>query len=110
MTANAIRTGRNSKTGTHLIIAGLAFQIFTMSLFGLLCLEFGIRAHFDRHLIDPSTKGIRSLKRFQYFWVALAYVYALTMIRCIYRVAELSGGLESGLAKNETTFIALEGV
>jgi len=108
--ANAIRTGSDPKSGTHLTIAGLVFQIFTMLLFGGLCLEFGVRAHLERHFFDPSTGGLRSLKRFRYFWVALAYAYVLTMIRCIYRVVELSGGVNGTLARKETTFIALEGV
>jgi hypothetical protein len=108
--ANAIRTGSDPRTGTHWTIAGLVFQIFTMLLFGLLCFEFGIRAHLVPQFFDPSTQRIRSLKRFQYFWVALAYAYFLTMIRCFYRVVELSGGIDGRLAQNETTFIALEGV
>jgi hypothetical protein len=110
LAANAKLNGGNLETGTRLSIAGLVFQLLTMFLFGILCLDFGVRAHLERHSIDPATKGVRSLKRFKYFWVALAYAYVLTMVRCGYRVAELSGGLNGGLAKNETTFIALEGV
>ena len=110
LTADTVRTGSNTKIGTHLTIAGLIFQIFTMLLFGILCFEFGIRAHLDRKLLDPATEGLRRMKRFRYFWVALAYAYTLTMIRCVYRVVEFSGGVDEKLARNETTSIALEGV
>ncbi|KAG0645017.1 Efflux pump himE [Hyphodiscus hymeniophilus] len=107
---NAITTGRKPKTGTNLIIAGLFSQILAMVLFGIMCLEFGLRAHRDRYIIDPSTKRLRSSKRFKYFWVALAYAYVMIFIQCIYGVVELSGGFEGSLATNETMFISLEGL
>jgi hypothetical protein len=110
ISANAVISGQDPKTGTHLLISGLVFQLVTMFLFGALCLEFGIRAHLRRQLFDPSTQGLRTLRRFRFFWVALAYAYVLTIIRCIYRVVELSGGLSGELARNESMFIALEGV
>ena len=110
LVATAIRHRSDPKTGIRLVIAGLAFQIFTLILFGMLCLEFGLRAHINRHKVDPFTKVVHSLKRFRFFWVSLAHAYVLIIIRCIYRVAGLSGSWSGKLVRNETIFIVLEGV
>lgn len=110
MVAEAIRYHLDLKKGTRLIIAGLAFQIFTLILFGMLCLEFGLRAYLNRYKINPFPKGIRLLNRLRFFWVSLTYAYVLIMVWYIYRVAGLSDNWNGKLIRNETIFIVLEGV
>lgn len=49
-------------------------------------------------------------KGLRLFLYALTLSFTLIMIRCIYRVVELSSGWGSTLMKNQTDFIMLEGV
>jgi hypothetical protein len=96
--------------GKNLMIAGFGFQIAALLLFGALCVEYAIRVDKHRDMLDPFTERVRSTKRFRYFCVALVLAYFLIMIRCIYRVTELSGGWTGKLMGNETAFIVLDGV
>ncbi len=41
--------------------------------------------------------------------IAVAVADITILIRCCYRVAELSGGFNGALANNQTTFMVLEG-
>ena len=110
LSVKATLKGLEPAQGTRLMTAGLVLQILAQSFYGILCLEFVIRAHLTYSLIDPSTKIVRSTKRFTLFCIALVYVYIFTTIRCTYRIIELSAGWNSKLIRCEFEFIVLEGL
>lgn len=87
--------------GNGLIVAGIAFQVFTMSICGLLILDFAIRfwrskpGHASDTLTPEKTayqmdlgdaKKMTSLKT---FCCAIVIAYLTVLIRCIYRVSLL---------------------
>ena len=93
--------------GTNIMIAGLAFQVASMTAFILLCLDYAWRVkRTEGHLprLPVSRTKLRLFVAF--FSTAILCIF----IRCIYRVFELSEGWDGALIKDQTKFIALEGV
>lgn len=91
------------------MIAGLAFQVFSLALFGLLCGDFAIRVrqnHADR---DISSQLLFKSRIFNTFLWGLGVATLTIFVRSCFRVAELSGGFHGPLANNQPTFMVLEG-
>lgn len=78
--------------GTNVMITGLATQVATMLVFGVLAADFGVTAYRNRANLNPATATLRSSSRFKLFIVALWIAYLGILIRCAYRVAELKAG------------------
>jgi hypothetical protein len=106
--------------GNKMIVAGIAFQVVTMAVCGLLVLFYIFRYrkgaaarnaieeksayHVDKaHAAAPLWK----VKLFA-FVVSLAYLTIL--IRCIYRLPEMAGGWGNALMRNEKEFLLLDGM
>lgn len=88
-------------------IAGLAFQVFTLCVFIALVIEYAAR-----YIKARKASNIPTLisGRFKIFCAFLALSILLILIRCAYRIDELSDGYSGPLIHDETTFIVLEGV
>lgn len=97
----------SSQTGVNIAIAGLTFQVFTLTVFILFAIDFAIRYARGRARQSPATKLETSFKVFVGF---LSLAVLLILIRCIYRIDELSEGYSGPLISNEGLFIGLEGV
>lgn len=98
------------KAGDNVMIAGLAFQVFTLLVFGALASEYAwrVRKYSDR--LNPKTLELRASRKFRWFLIALGVSYFAILIRCIYRVAEMAGGWGNSIMANEPAFIALDSV
>jgi hypothetical protein len=94
--------------GNHLMLAGLIFQIVSLILFGLACIDFSIRVHRHQSWKTPAYKKLRASTRFRGFLVALGVAFGTIFTRCVYRVIELGGGWNNHLMREETPFIFLE--
>lgn len=93
--------------GTHVMVAGLSFQVASMFLFILLAMEYAWRVRQIERDAGPAPVSKTKLQLFLgFFSLAVIFIF----IRCIYRVIELSEGWDGSLVKNETIFIVLEGV
>ena len=103
--ASAAVTGTaDPKPGTNTMVAGLAFQVFTLLVFIVLLVDFAVRVRRGRVEEKGAPFG-RGIKVFAGpFAVAVLFIF----IRCVYRVAELSEGWEGELISEEPSFIALE--
>ncbi|KAF3482715.1 uncharacterized protein GIQ15_02039 [Arthroderma uncinatum] len=111
----AAATKKNVKlldVGNGIIIAGIAFQVATMSVCGLLALEFFIRAHRSGQGFTPkgSSHGAAVRRSFWIFCAADAFAYLAILIRCIYRLPEMAGGWGNPLMRNEKDFLLLDGM
>lgn len=96
------------------MVAGLSFQVATLFVFQILCLDFGIKTigrmrKMGDEAFDSSHKALRGNAKFRLFLVALGLATLCIFIRSIYRVAELSEGWEGALIKNQHLFIGFEG-
>ncbi|KAL8931468.1 MAG: hypothetical protein Q9216_007193, partial [Gyalolechia sp. 2 TL-2023] len=96
-----------SSAAVNVSIAGLSFQVFTLLVFIALALEFSFRWWKARRA-EPQRKPVS--RRFKIFAWFLGLSILFILIRCIYRIDELSQGYSGPLISNEGLFIALEGV
>ena len=115
MASAASHQDKNPDTGDHIMVAGLAFQVFTLLMFQLLCLDFLVktlrrmRAMGGEAALDPQHASLRASAKFRVFLVALGLGTFCIFIRSIYRVAELSEGWTGALIRDQRLFIGFEG-
>lgn len=115
MASAASHSNKSPDTGDHIMVTGLAFQVFTLLVFMLLCADFVVRTvvrmnRMGEAALDPTHATLRRSMKFRAFLVALALATICIFIRSVYRVVELGEGWNGALIKNQTLFIVLEGV
>ncbi|AEO67493.1 uncharacterized protein THITE_2116369 [Thermothielavioides terrestris NRRL 8126] len=102
------------QNGNRTIIAGVALQVVVLGAFGLMAGDYLFRAR--RYFRQPaavapefrSGAALWADRKFKMFLWAMGAAYALLLIRCIYRIAEMAGGWGSPIMQDEPSFIALE--
>ncbi|GAA5855634.1 hypothetical protein JCM8547_001626 [Rhodosporidiobolus lusitaniae] len=103
--ALALKNDDSSESGTHIMVAGIAFQLFTMLCFCALGLDVWRRACKDRsyqsrpHAQQGRLKTVSFGLVFASFWI---------LLRCCYRVAELAEGWSGYLMTTEPYFCVLD--
>ncbi|KAL8685549.1 MAG: hypothetical protein Q9218_007690 [Villophora microphyllina] len=115
MASAASHSNKSPDTGDHIMVTGLAFQVFTLLIFMILCADFVFRTitrmnRMGDAALDPTHKTLRGSTKFRLFLVALALSTICIFIRSVFRVVELGEGWNGALIKNQTLFIVLEGV
>lgn len=105
--------------GNNLIVTGIAFQVATMTVCGVLVLVYLWRyrkARAERHASDEKstfemskTNGAVSRKLY-IFGAMLVLAYFTVLIRCIYRLPEMAGGWGNPLMRKEKEFLLLDGM
>lgn len=117
MAAVASHNNEPVAAGDNIMIAGLSFQVLTLLIFIVFCLDFSARARrrhrrlgaaaFDQ---GDAARALRGSRRFRGFLAALAVATVCIFWRCVYRVAELSRGWNGPLMYRQDLFIGFEGV
>lgn len=94
-----------SKSGVNIALAGLAFQVATLVAFAALCIDYAIRSR-------SVWTSARWPRQFVIFCSFLSAATVLILIRCCYRVYELSEGYsrDSKALRDQPLFIGLESV
>ncbi|KAL8702326.1 MAG: hypothetical protein Q9224_000028 [Gallowayella concinna] len=115
MASAASHSNKNPENGNHIMVAGLAFQVFTLLVFMLLCADFAVRTvmrmnRLGEAALDPTHATLRRSMKFRVFLVALTLSTICIFVRSVFRVVELGEGWDGALIKNQTLFIVLEGV
>ncbi len=87
--------------------AGLSFQVFTLVVFIALAVDYAIRYMRAKRVEERKARLPVSFKVFLAF---LSLAIVLILIRCAYRIDELSDGYMGPLIHKEGLFIGLEGV
>ena len=88
--------------GVNVMIAGLSAQVVATTLFCCVCghLIWSVkRGHPER--VNTETTGYRRTTRFRMLLGGVAVATVTILIRCVFRVAELSKGFKSKLANGE---------
>ncbi|KAK7927528.1 RTA1 like protein [Apiospora marii] len=93
-------------TGEHISVIGLALQVFSISVFACLFLDFAVR-FFNSAKGAPETNSYDT--RLRFFMAMIIIALVLTTARSCYRAAELYQGYTGALMKEEGLFIMLEG-
>ncbi|KAM5347410.1 hypothetical protein ACJ41O_010415 [Fusarium nematophilum] len=98
------------KAGNNLIIAGIVLQVVVLSAFGILALDYLVRAKKYIHGPGAAEGALRTWqdKKFRRFGGAVAGAYSLILARCIYRIAEMAGGWGNHIMQDEPSFLVLD--
>ncbi|KAA8642699.1 hypothetical protein EYZ11_011977 [Aspergillus tanneri] len=99
----------NDKSGEYITLAGLAFQVFTLSVFIAMALDYLLRYISYRKSQQVDQRRILST-RLGIFGVFFSASILFILIRCCYRIAELSEGYSGSIFHEEGLFIGLESV
>ncbi|KAK3947587.1 RTA1 like protein-domain-containing protein [Pseudoneurospora amorphoporcata] len=101
------KQGGDTKPGTHTMVAGIAFQLFTMTVFAALVLDFLRRVY---KLAKGRSDGQGGLTRnMKLTLLALFVSFVMIYIRSVYRTVELAQGWSGYLITHEGYFIGLDG-
>ncbi|VUC38213.1 unnamed protein product [Clonostachys rosea] len=98
--------------GVIITITGLVLQVVSLTVFLVLFSAILFGPNKGRRSADEKTNASVAWRKsipLSMFIYSLAIACILVLIRSAYRVAELSNGLGSGLARNEPLFIGLDG-
>jgi hypothetical protein len=97
-------------TCVDIMIAGLAFQVVSLTISIALSMEFVYRARRVRKSnLDFDFSNLRIRIMFRVLPYATAVITITIYIRCAFRVVELKDGFGGKLANDQTTFIISEG-
>ena len=126
--AGSPRNRTLANTGDDLIMAGIAFQIFAMLVFGVLAFDFyrskkkAARAYQPVHKSQRDTSvsstinaaeshptHLSSRRNIIFYW-AISCAYVVILIRCIYRIHEMAGGWGNPRMRDEPLFLILDGM
>ncbi|KAE8382289.1 RTA1 like protein-domain-containing protein [Aspergillus bertholletiae] len=95
--------------GNDIIITGIAFQVATMSVCGLLALDFFLR-YLRRGSGEKALTSGNARTSIILVVVADIFAYFTVLIRCIYRIPEMAGGWGNPLMQKEDEFLVLDGM
>ncbi|KAJ6016153.1 hypothetical protein N7540_010744 [Penicillium herquei] len=103
------------RAGDDIIIAGIAFQVLTMSVCGVLGLNFfwNVARHGNGLTGEKNPESNASTippSRMRLIIIAEIFAYFTVLIRCIYRIPEMAGGWGSALMQKENEFLVLDGM
>ncbi|RMZ91265.1 hypothetical protein DV736_g1488, partial [Chaetothyriales sp. CBS 134916] len=107
--ASTANTHSATQTGINIMIAGLSTQVASTTAFCLLCLQlaWSIRQHPEK--VDDSYRQFRRTLRFRLYLWAIGIATIAILIRCTFRVAELSQGFHGSIANSQPLFMILDG-
>lgn len=100
------KEGGHTKPGTHTMVAGIVFQLFTMTVFAVLVLDFLRRVY---KLAKGRRDGQGGLTRnMKLTLLALFVSFVMIYTRSVYRTIELAQGWHGHLITHEGYFIGLD--
>jgi hypothetical protein len=94
--------------GVDIMIAGLVSQVFTLTIFAGLFVDFARQVFRNRGLLPPARHALMSTWKFKFVTGAMVFAFLCIQTRCAYRVAELSQGWGSELMRKEDDFIIMD--
>jgi hypothetical protein len=106
----ASQNNKDVTNPTHVMVAGLAFQVATMAAFIAISLDYAFRVWQLQKRSDVTIAPHISRQRLTVFTAFFSLALITIFIRTVYRVIELAGGWTSKLYRTQTDYIILEGV
>ncbi|KAK0713416.1 parasitic phase-specific protein PSP-1 [Lasiosphaeria miniovina] len=100
---SSVQAGTGNKAGVRLSMVGLAFQVVTLVIFVGLFVDYVAR-------YVHKSKGAPLPSRIKIFLSFLLLSILFILVRCVYRIDELSDGYDGPLIHDEKLFVGLESV
>lgn len=94
--------------GNEVMEAGIVVQVVTLVLFGVLAGEVAVRVWRERFELEGEVGELAKSMRLKCFLGALGMAYVVILVRCCYRVAEMSGGWGNDIMRDEGLFTGLD--
>jgi hypothetical protein len=94
--------------GNNLMMTGLSWQVVTLTAFGLMAGDYALRRKKSASPLSAEAKATKVDIKFKIFISGLTVTYFVVLIRCVYRIAEMSGGWRNPIMQDEALFIALD--
>ncbi|CAN6601956.1 sphingoid long-chain base transporter Rsb1p [Trichomonascus vanleenenianus] len=117
MAAVAVRQDEDTASGTHIMVAGIAFQVFSMTLF-LVCFGWfmwkvykAYRKSVSGGTGDPFNPKYAHIRRSVWFRLlpyAIVMASLCVYVRCVYRVVELAQGWRGFIITHEIYLFILD--
>jgi len=99
--AVATQTNSDTSKGTHIMVAGICWQMFSMSIYVLLVIIY---------MFQISKANVKQTRSMKIFLSGMCVVTLMIFIRCIYRTVELLGGWSGYIITHEVYFACLDGL
>lgn len=97
--------------GTDVMIAGIAWQVFTLIVFAGVVAEYAWKVRKSWHTdMGEDARMVGTSKAFWWFVGGLTMAFTTVFVRCVYRLPELSGGWGSAVQRDEAGFIGADGL
>ncbi|KAJ6447218.1 RTA1 domain-containingprotein [Purpureocillium lavendulum] len=98
------------RSGNRAIIAGVALQVVVLAAFGLMGADYWRRAlrHVRSGAASPQTLALWNDAKFRQFVWGVTAAYIAILIRCVYRIVEMSGGWGNHIMQDEPSFLVLD--
>lgn len=96
--------------GNDLMMAGIAWQVFTLLVFGGMVADYAVRVYAHRSELDSSAIKLMNTSSFKLFISGLTLAYITIFTRCVFRIGEMANGWGNSIMQDQTDFIALDGV
>ncbi|KAL3486796.1 RTA1-domain-containing protein [Aspergillus germanicus] len=109
--AASSNTDSGTKAGGNVMLAGIVWQVVTLSIFAAVSGLFFIRVRgAPTHRLSVEAQKVWEGKRSWVFFWGVMVAFVTTYARCVYRIAEMGGGWRNHIMQDETGFIVLESV
>jgi hypothetical protein len=96
--------------GNRAIIAGVVLQVVVLIIFGVMGTDYylRLRKYLRSPDADPAAVALWNDRKFGFFVKGVTGAFATILVRCIYRVVEMSGGWGNHIMQDEISFTILD--
>ncbi|KAJ5301684.1 hypothetical protein N7508_006547 [Penicillium antarcticum] len=103
------KTTRMIDMGSHIMMAGIVWQVVTLTFFAMMSVLFllRIRGAMKEELTFEAQRVWKSSKFWSFFW-GIAIAFSTTYVRCVYRIVEMAGGWKNEIMQDEFSFTLFE--
>ncbi|KAJ7192557.1 RTA1 like protein [Mycena pura] len=107
--ASSGTTPTKVQLGSHILLAGIAFQLVALSIYCCLAAEFFLRYAYNRPLKWRTTARAAMDTNTATMSYALAFSTLVILVRSVYRIIQLSSGWQGRIMRTELYFNVLDG-
>ncbi|KAL2860687.1 RTA1 domain-containing protein [Aspergillus lucknowensis] len=104
-------TPHGSAVGSDVMLAGIIWQVITLTVFVVISLHFFLKIHHaPKHRLSVEAQKVWEGRKFWVFCFGVSLAFITTYARCVYRIAEMAGGWRNPIMQDKLGFIILESV
>jgi len=90
------------------MMVGIVSQVVTLFIFGVMAVDVFFRIRKFQGNFNDATQALRNSKQFRGLIGAITVAYFTTLVRCVYRIAEMAGGWKNPIMQDQAALIVLD--